>query len=117
MHCPLCGRDNRPDAAFCDACGTRVSERQEDSRAPVGQRAPTEGRGAFLSRRELARASSALAESAFVGRQAELATLQAALEDVLAGRGRLVMLVGQPGIGKTPTARGVGALPKRRGVL
>lgn len=39
--------------------------------------------------------------SLFVGRQAEMAVLHAALEDVLAGRGRLVLLDGEPGIGKT----------------
>ncbi len=32
-------------------------------------------------------------------------TLTAALGDVLAGRGRLVMLAGEPGIGKTRTAQ------------
>lgn len=41
----------------------------------------------------------------FVGRQAEMATLQAALEDALAGRGRLVLLDGEPGIGKTRTVQ------------
>ncbi|MCI0794977.1 MAG: ATP-binding protein, partial [Chloroflexi bacterium] len=40
----------------------------------------------------------------FVGREKELAELTAALEDALAGQGRLVMLVGEPGIGKTRTA-------------
>lgn len=44
-------------------------------------------------------------DSLFVGRQAEMATLQAALEDVLAGRGRLVLLGGEPGIGKTRTVQ------------
>lgn len=117
MHCPLCGRDNRPDAAFCDACGTRVSELQEDMRAPVVHRDLTEGGGSFPSRRWPARASSSVAESVFVGRQAELATLQAALEDVLVGRGRLVMLVGQPGIGKTRTAREFVPHAQRRGAL
>ncbi|MCH8816638.1 MAG: protein kinase [Chloroflexi bacterium] len=42
-----------------------------------------------------------LAGGVFVGRQAEMDQLKAALEDVLGGRGRLVMLVGEPGIGKT----------------
>ncbi|MGH2544143.1 MAG: ATP-binding protein, partial [Ardenticatenaceae bacterium] len=41
----------------------------------------------------------------FVGRQRELATLVAALDDALAGRPRLLMLVGEPGIGKTRTAQ------------
>ncbi|HEX8066026.1 MAG TPA: protein kinase [Thermoleophilaceae bacterium] len=45
-----------------------------------------------------------LAEGVFVGREAEVERLRASLEDALAGRGRLVMLVGEPGIGKTRTA-------------
>ncbi len=41
----------------------------------------------------------------FVGRQQELDDLKAALEESLTGRGRLVMLAGEPGIGKTSTAQ------------
>jgi DNA-binding CsgD family transcriptional regulator/tetratricopeptide (TPR) repeat protein len=41
----------------------------------------------------------------FVGRQRELGILTAALDDTLSGRGRVVMLVGEPGIGKTRTAQ------------
>jgi transcriptional regulator with AAA-type ATPase domain len=41
----------------------------------------------------------------FVGRQREMVELKAALEDVLSGHGRLVMVVGEPGIGKTRTAQ------------
>ena len=78
MRCTRCGRSNRPDATFCDACGAKF----------VGTRIP-----------------DSLADRVFVGRQAEMGVLQAALEDALAGRGRLVMLVGEPGIGKTRTAR------------
>ena len=44
------------------------------------------------------------AQSAFVGREAELAELLAGLEDALAGRGRLFLLVGEPGIGKSRLA-------------
>ncbi len=45
----------------------------------------------------------------FVGRQRELADLRAALEDTVSGHGRLVMLVGEPGIGKTRTAQELAA--------
>jgi hypothetical protein len=45
-----------------------------------------------------------LARGVFVGRQREMGELKAALEDTLSGRGRLVTLVGEPGIGKTRTA-------------
>ncbi len=37
----------------------------------------------------------------FVGRQRELDELRAALEESIAGHGRLAMMVGEPGIGKT----------------
>ena len=45
-----------------------------------------------------------LAGGVFVGRKAELGELKAALEDALSGKGRMVTLVGEPGIGKTRTA-------------
>ena len=41
----------------------------------------------------------------FVGRQREMAELRAALDDAMSGRGRLVMLAGEPGIGKTRIAQ------------
>ena len=40
-----------------------------------------------------------------MGRQREMRELKAALEDAFLGEGRLVMLVGEPGIGKTRTAQ------------
>ena len=42
--------------------------------------------------------------AALVDRQRELGELKAALEDALSGKGRLVLLAGEPGIGKTRTA-------------
>ena len=51
----------------------------------------------------------------FVGRRVEMNQLQAMLEEMLAGRGRLVMLVGEPGIGKTRTAEELAALAERNG--
>ncbi len=43
--------------------------------------------------------------SDFIGRQPELAVLTAALDDALAGRGQMVKLAGEPGIGKTRLAQ------------
>ena len=57
------------------------------------------------------------AESLFVGRQPELGTLQTALEHAVSGRGRLVMLVGEPGIGKTRTAQELANRAAQRNVL
>ena len=50
-------------------------------------------------------ALDSLAGGMFVGRQREMGELKACLEDALSGRGRLVTLVGEPGIGKTRTAQ------------
>ena len=49
-------------------------------------------------------ALDSLAGGVLVGRQREMGELKASLEDALSGRGRLVTLVGEPGIGKTRTA-------------
>jgi tetratricopeptide (TPR) repeat protein len=46
----------------------------------------------------------------FVGRTAELAELRAALLEAVAGRGRLYLIAGEPGIGKTRACQEVAAL-------
>src|SRR5262245_8661770 len=51
----------------------------------------------------------------FVGREQAMAELRAALDDAFAGRGRLVFLVGEPGIGKTRTAEELVAVARQRG--
>ncbi len=53
----------------------------------------------------------------FVGRQRELETLIAAMADAMAGHGRIVMLAGEPGIGKTRTAQELGDHASRRGTV
>jgi DNA-binding SARP family transcriptional activator len=51
----------------------------------------------------------------FVGRERELAALEDALADARAGRGRLVLLVGEPGIGKSRLADELIVQAKARG--
>ena len=51
----------------------------------------------------------------FIGRQTELAELEANVAEAVAGRGRLVMLAGEPGIGKTRTAEELGMLAEHQG--
>ncbi len=41
--------------------------------------------------------------SAFIGRESELAELRVGLDDAIAGHGRLFLISGEPGIGKTRT--------------
>jgi len=69
--------------------------------APPTGRARSAGAGA----RHLAAAALASAEAFFVGRQRELDALRGAFDEACAGRGRIVMLAGEPGIGKTRTAQ------------
>jgi DNA-binding SARP family transcriptional activator len=52
----------------------------------------------------------------FVGREAEFAQLAAGLDDALAGRGRLFLLVGEPGIGKSRLADELTRRARERGV-
>src|ERR1700691_2236108 len=54
--------------------------------------------------------------NAFVGRERELAELRAALDDVSAGHGRLFLLSGEPGIGKTRLAEEISNDASARGM-
>ena len=77
MECPFCRRDNRADARFCDACGTRLA-------APAGVQQ---------------------AETSAVSRESELAALADLLGRMASGHGAIAMLAGEPGIGKSHTAQ------------
>src|SRR5918996_3167972 len=56
-----------------------------------------------------------LTDGEFVGRQREMGRLKAILENTLSGQGQLLMLVGEPGIGKTRTAQELAARAEQRG--
>src|SRR5262249_40455334 len=51
----------------------------------------------------------------FVGRESEMSVLGGALEDALGGRGRLLLLVGGPGMGKGRTAEELATWAADRG--
>ena len=53
--------------------------------------------------------------SGFVGREREMGELNKALEEALRGQGRMVMLAGEPGIGKTRTAQELASHAEMRG--
>lgn len=74
-------------------------------RTPIGGEAPT----ATASARDQPGAA------VFVGRERELAELVGGLESALGGRGRLVLLSGEPGIGKSRLADELAAEASERG--
>ena len=51
----------------------------------------------------------------FIGRQREISLLEAALAEAMNGRAQLVMLAGEPGIGKTRTALELTKLAENQG--
>jgi len=56
------------------------------------------------------------AGQAFVGRDREVAELVAGLEDAAGGRGRLFLIAGEPGIGKTWLAEHLAGHATKRGI-
>jgi DNA-binding SARP family transcriptional activator/tetratricopeptide (TPR) repeat protein len=67
------------------------------------------------ARARATRPSATARGGAFVGRESELAELMAALADARAGRGRLVLVGGEPGIGKSRLAEELAARAEELG--
>jgi DNA-binding winged helix-turn-helix (wHTH) protein/tetratricopeptide (TPR) repeat protein len=61
-------------------------------------------------------AQSRLLRGAFIGRNMEMAKLRAGLADAAAGHGRLFLISGQPGIGKTRLVRELAATAEASGM-
>ncbi len=95
MRCSSCGQVNPESSAFCNTCGTRLTPAQ--SGVSPGKEI------------------SLVSPTGYVGRQRELADLNGALDEALSGHGRLVMLVGEPGIGKTRLAQELASVAEDRG--
>jgi predicted ATP-dependent serine protease len=115
MRCQRCGRVNRDDAVFCDACSARLTRLEDNTPSYPPDAAAPRGGDVNDAQPQPAWVLSPPGDAVFVGRQHEMALLPAALDDVLSGRGRLLMLVGEPGIGKTRTAQGLASFAARRG--
>jgi DNA-binding winged helix-turn-helix (wHTH) protein/tetratricopeptide (TPR) repeat protein len=82
--------------------------------ADVEERAePAPARRAGVERGQ--RARSALERDRFIGRERALGRLRENLESALSGRSRVVLLVGEPGIGKTRTAEELAAEARAAG--
>jgi len=93
--------DERPaDAIAVQEALAEISPSAE--RAPV---APAAGQGNRLD---------GLAGGGFVGREREMEELRTAVDDALSGKGRLVLLVGEPGIGKTRAAEEIATYARLR---
>lgn len=73
---------------------------------------PRPARAATVSRRPRGRTSTKL-----VGRDGEFAKLNRMLAQALAGRGDLVLLAGEPGVGKTRLAEEIAEVAARQGAL
>src|SRR6266852_3313724 len=80
--------------------GKHATSPVSDGRRPPGKRSRSESPPADV----------------FVGREREMEVLLAGLEDAVAGRGRLVVIAGEPGIGKSRLADEFAAKAKARGV-
>ena len=90
MPCPACSFQNQEGITFCGQCGIKL-----DSTVNM-------------------RAVHISAAIDFVDRQREMGELVSALDDAMSGQGRVVMLAGYPGIGKTRTAQEFAAIAETR---
>ena len=89
--------------------GTQAQRAHEDHEAVMATLGPVDAQsGSHLSHR-------GRAASVFVGRDQEMAEVLVGLEDAAAGRGRLFLLAGEPGIGKSRLADEVAATARERG--
>jgi class 3 adenylate cyclase/tetratricopeptide (TPR) repeat protein len=66
---------------------------------------------------EAAAAPALLERTPFVGREAERAELRRCLDQMASGQGALVMIGGEPGVGKTRLAEELAAEARQRGLL
>jgi DNA-binding SARP family transcriptional activator len=85
-------------ATLVDELGIEPSRELRELQAAILRQDPE------LDRRHSAEAAPERSRGVFVGRGRELSELVRALEDSLAGRGRLVLVAGEPGVGKSRLA-------------
>ena len=107
MLCLSCGQ-RVVGASFCHACGSQLV-------VPVSEPPPPSHCLDYLPELVQVEAPATLTSPTFVGRQREMGELKAALEDACSGHGRLAMLAGEPGIGKTRTAQELASQAEAKG--
>jgi DNA-binding SARP family transcriptional activator len=113
-----CGRQAEALEAYRDARATLTEELGiEPSRAlrELHERVLRQDEGLELRPARAPEAEAPSPHGAFVGREQELRELVGGLDDAFAGRGRLFLVEGEPGIGKTRLAEELGAQARRRG--
>ncbi|HEU5161333.1 MAG TPA: BTAD domain-containing putative transcriptional regulator [Streptosporangiaceae bacterium] len=91
LHEAILRQEPSLEPAAADATVTASAVRRRDSAAPPGRADP------------------------FVGRDEELAQFRGAVEDARAGRGHVLLLVGEPGIGKSRMIQEFGAVARAAG--
>ncbi len=113
-HNPEVGRDL--DALVLRLLAKDPEERPESARAVAAELRRIREAGAAPEEEEAPDEEIQPAEAGrFIGRQRELEQLKAALARALSGEGSTVMLVGEPGIGKTRLAEEFAVYAKLRG--
>ena len=117
MLCPRCQRENTQDSVFCNICGARLGIPTDGGTEADPRPGYTEPPIQLRSGAEQPSTVSALETApGFVGRHREIGELGNALESVLSGHGKLMMMVGEPGIGKTRTAQEIAICAENLGV-
>jgi tetratricopeptide (TPR) repeat protein len=106
-----CDRQSEALQAYQDArrllveeLGLEPSRRLRDLEQAILRQDPALDLGRLPRASDVGRQASGRAVGVFVGRENELEVLLRALGDALAGRGRLLMIGGEPGIGKSRLA-------------
>ena len=102
MLSPRCNRENPTGAALCISCSDSletIGDHVDASRQEV------DGGAGPPRHRNNAPEPSSTFDTSFFGRHQEMEELRTALQDALSSRGRLVMLVGEPGSGKSRTSQ------------
>lgn len=117
MPCLRCGRENAPDAVFCNLCGVQLDSPLPASTGLSNPPGSTEGLVQSQSGAGRPKDSAGEGDRGFVGRLRETGELGNALENVISDHGQLLMLVGEPGIGKTRTAQEMTARAENLGML
>lgn len=96
MLCTNCKKENSSGSRFCNTCGAALGVFSE-LHQPNSAHSPRTN------------------NSDFIGRERELAQLKADLEEAMSGRGQLLMLAGEAGIGKTRTAQELASYAEAQG--